>query len=135
MKKNYRRIFGYALIMCICAMILVIGACLSENRLENYQEQYNENMTLSQQQILKLQEQVKTLETEKAELEKTLDDKMSLGSDLVTSQQALSDLKDIYQIYKSGNKDKAKKQFAKIEPLGFDDATLSYYEILSDLLK
>ncbi len=134
MKKNYKKIFGEAIVLAACVLIIVLIACISENRLEGYQEEYEKGMTLSQAQVEKLEAKIEVLEDEKAELQKKLDESLQASADAVTNQQALSDLKDIYETYKSGKTAEAKKQFKKIEPMGFDDATLSYYELLSDIL-
>lgn len=135
MEKNYKRIFGYALIMVISVLIIVLIACLSESRLENFQEQYQDNMTINQKQVLELENQIDRLEKENSKLKEKLEKNLTITSDVVTSQQALSDLKDIYQKYKSGKVAEARSDLDKIEPMGFDDATLSYYELLSDILK
>ncbi len=134
MKKNYKKLYGYAIIMVVCVLVIVLVAALSENRLEGYQTEYEEVMTAGQKQIQLLEEEIESLTNENAELKKELEKFNSLGSDLVTTQQAMSDLKEIYEEYKSGNTAEAKKRFDKIEPIGFEDATLSYYEILKDLL-
>ncbi len=134
MSKNYKKLYGYAVIMVICVLVIVLVACLSENRLEGYQTEYENALTMNQKQIQLLEEEIAKLSKENSELQKKLEENMSLGSDLVTGQQTMSDLKDIYELYKSGKSKDAKKQFSKIEPIGFDDATLAYYEILRDLL-
>ncbi len=134
MSKKYKKLYGYAIIMVICVLVIVLVACLSENRLEGYQTEYENALTLNQKQIQLLEEEIAKLSKENSELQKKLEENMSLGSDLVTGQQTMSDLKDIYELYKSGKAKDAKKQFSKIEPIGFDDATLAYYEILRDLL-
>ena len=135
MEKNYKRIFGYALIMVISVLIIVLIACLSESRLENFQEQYQENITINQKQVLELENKIERLEKENSKLKEKLEKNLTITSDVVTSQQALSDLKDIYQKYKAGKVAEARTDLDKIEPMGFDDATLSYYELLSDILK
>lgn len=134
MKKNYKKIFGEAIVLAACVLIIVLVACISENRLDDYQEEYQKGITLSQAQVEKLQAKIEVLENEKAELQKKLDEALASASDSLTNQQALSDLKDIYEKYKSGKVQEAKKDFKKIEAMGFDDATLSYYELLSDIL-
>ena len=135
MKKNYTKIFGYAFILGVCALLMVLMAYLSENKLEDYEEQYKTDMTISQKQILSLEEQIKKLEKENAKLKAEIGKTESLGSDLVTSQQVLSDLKEIYEKYKSGDVKSAKSALQKIEPIGFDDASLAYYQILIDVVK
>ncbi|MBQ2931360.1 MAG: hypothetical protein IJE62_00745 [Clostridia bacterium] len=134
MKKNYKKIFGEALVLAACVLIIVLVACISENRLDDYQEEYQKDITLSQAQVKKLEDKIDELEGEKAELQKKLDEALASASDSLTNQQALSGLKEIYEKYKSGNKYDAIKEFKKIETMGFDDATLSYYELLSDIL-
>ncbi len=134
MKKNYKKIFGEAIVLAACVLIIVLVACISENRLEGYQAEYEKGMTLSQAQVEKLEAKIEVLEDEKAELQKKVDETLASSSDSITNQQALSDLKDIYEKYKSGKVQDAKKEFKKVETMGFDDATLSYYELLSDIL-
>ncbi len=134
MKKNYKKLYGYAIIMLACVLVIVLIAALSENRLDGYQNQYEKAMTAGQKQIEILEEEIIALTEENSELKRELEDFQKLNSDLVTGQQAMSDLKDIYKMYKSGKAAEAKKQFDKIEPMGFDDATLNYYEVLKDLL-
>ena len=135
MEKNYKRVLGYALIMVISVLIIVLIACLSESRLENFQEQYQDNITINQKQVLELENKIERLEKENSKLKEKLEKNLTITSDVVTSQQALSDLKDIYQKYKAGKVAEARTDLDKIEPMGFDDATLSYYELLSDILK
>ncbi len=148
MQKNYKKIYGYGLIMVVCVLVIVLIAALSENRLDGYQDKYEETMTAGQKQIELLEGEIAELSEKNSELEKRnaeleeenqeikrmLENSQGIGSDLVTAQQAMSDLKDIYKKYKSGKVTEAKRQFGKIEPMGFDDATLSYYEVLKDLL-
>ena len=135
MKKNYKRIFGYAIILGVCALLMVLVTFLSENRFEDFEEQYQNDLTLSQKQIIGLEEQIEKLEKENAKLKMEVGRSESLGSDLVTSQQAISDLKEIYEKYKSGDVKSAKAELQKIEPIGFDDASLAYYQILIDVVK
>ena len=134
MKKNYKRIFGYAIILGVCALLMVGFACLSENRMDDFEEQYQKDMTLSQKQILSLEEQIENLEKENSKLKEELKTTESFGSDLVTSQQVISDLKEIYEKYKAGDVKSAKAALKKIEPMGFDDASLAYYQILVDII-
>lgn len=134
LKKSYKKIFGYGLIMVFCVLAIVLVACLSENKLEGYQLEYEQAMTVSQKQIQSLEAEIARLSEEKAELEKKIEKSMTLQADLATNDQALLDLKDIYDIYKSGKESEAKAKFSKIEPIGFEDMALWYYELLSDVL-
>ena len=133
-KKNYKKIMGYALVMVVSVLIIVLVAALSENKLDEYQLEYEESMTISQKQIATLEEKIKKLEKENSDLEKRIEAGMNFGSDLVTGQQAFLDMKEVYEIYKSGDVKGAKLKFSKIETMGFDDILLGYHEILSEVL-
>lgn len=135
LKKNYKKLFGYAIVMLVCVLIIVLMACLSENRLEGYETEYEESILASQKQIEVLEEKIVELTNENFELKKQLEKNSGLESDLVTAQQALSDMKDIFEMYKGGDLSSAKKAYEKIEPIGFDDSTLAYFELLGELLK
>ena len=135
MKKNYRKLFGYGIIMAVCVLIIVLIACLSENRIEVYEDEYEKSVLATQKQLDGLEEKIVELTNENFELKKQLEKINGLESDLVTTQQALSDMKDIFEIYKNGDLVGAKKAYEKIEPIGFDDSTLAYYELLGELLK
>ena len=134
MKKNYKKLFGYAAVMIACVLVIVLMAALSENRIEGYQTEYEQAMTAGQKQVEALQNEIEKLTKENDELKKAAADVQRQDSDLVTASQAYSDLKGIYDLYKSGKISDAKKQFSKIEPMGFDDITLDYYEVLKALL-
>ena len=135
LKKNYKKLFGYAIVMVVCVFIIVLMACLSENRLEGYENEYEQSILATQKQIDVLEEKIVNLTNENLELKKQLEKNSGLEADLVTSQQALSDMKDIFEMYKTGNLSSAKKAYEKIEPIGFDDSTLAYFELLGELLK
>ncbi len=134
-KKNYKKLYGYALIMVLCVLAIVLVTALSENRLEDYKGEYEEAMTAGQKQIQQLEEKIVQLTNENQKLKNEQEKTQSLGSDLITNQQIISDLKDIYLQYKTGDAKGAKAELDKIEPMGFDDGALFCYEILRDLIK
>lgn len=94
-----------------------------------------QSILATQKQIDVLEEKIVNLTNENLELKKQLEKNSVLESDLVTFQQALSDMRDIFEMYKTGNLSSAKKAYEKIEPIGFDDSTLAYFELLGELLK
>lgn len=134
MKKNYRKILGYALVMTVCVLLIVLVAALSENKISKYEDKYNADLTISQKQIEALEEQIADLSQQNEDLKKQIQNVQNFDSDLVTHQQAMSDMKDIFYLYKGGKKDEALVAFEKINTMGFDDNALSYYELLSALL-
>lgn len=135
LKKNYKKLFGYGIVMLVCVFIIVLMACLSESRIEGYENEYEQSILATQKQIDVLEEKIVTLTNENLELKKQIEKTSGLESDLVTSQQALSDMKDIFEMYKKGDVSLAKDAYKKIEPIGFDDSTLAYFELLGELLK
>ncbi len=147
MKRN-KMIFVYGLIMLVCvALIAVIGLATGPS-VHHDSEKGQNAIDEKQNSIRLLEERVAELEKENAalneEVKKVTEERDALleeskkidtsGSEAVTLEQAMSDLKDIYENYKAGNVAEAKGAFEKIEPMGFDDATLAYYEILKDVL-
>lgn len=134
MKKNYKKVYGYGLIMVVCVILIVLVACLSETRLDSFQEEYELQMTGSQKQIKLLEKQIVDLTEKNRELEEKLQKTATLEAELETGNQALNDLIDIYGQYKDGDKSAAKEKLSKIEPIGFDDTALAYYQLLKDFL-
>lgn len=135
MKKNYKAVLGYALVMTFFVLVIVLISLASENKLSKYQKEYAEGSLASQRQIELLEEKINMLSKENEALEAMLHQNQTLGSDLVTTQQAMSDMKDIFLLYKEGKVKEAKTQFERINTMGFDDNLVSYYELLSFLLK
>lgn len=136
-----RKIIGYALIMIFFVGLIVLIGILSDNKLDTRQEEYEKEIIGTQIQIEALEKKIADLSAENEELKKSLeaekkqnDENVELQSKLETSSQALSGLKDIYDLYKSGSKSQAKDLLSKIEPIGFDDASLAYYELLKDFI-
>ena len=70
MKKNYIKVYGYAVIMIVCVIAIVLIACLSENRLDSYQEEYENTITVNQKQIESLEKEIAMLSDENKELKK-----------------------------------------------------------------
>ncbi|MBQ9737045.1 MAG: hypothetical protein IJV86_01415 [Clostridia bacterium] len=134
MKKNYRTILGYALVMTVCVLLIVFVAALSENKISEYEDKYNAGLTISQKQIQALEKQIADLSQQNEDLKKQIQNVQRVDSDLVTHQQAMSDMKDIFYLYEEGKKEAARDAFEKINTMGFDDNALSYYELLSALL-
>lgn len=134
MKKNYKKVYGYGLIMVVCVILIVLVACLSETRLDTYQEEYESRITGHQKQVEILEKQIVELTEKNRELEEKLQKTAALESELETGNQALNDLIDIFDQYKDGDKTAAKDKFSKIEPIGFDDTALAYYRLLKDFL-
>ncbi len=139
--KISKKIIGYALIMVFFVGIIVLIGILSDNELDSRQKEYEKEILGTQNQIEALEKKIVDLSAENDELKKKLeaeekqnDENVELQSKFETSSQALSDLKDIYDLYKSGDKAQAKALLSKIEPIGFDDASLAYYDLLKDFI-
>ncbi len=149
-KNNNKRVFLYGVIMLLCVAIIVIvglvtGSGIGENNIEgqNLIDEKQNNIRLLEEKVSALEKEVESLKVEKnkyiAQVNSLTEqlDNTSLNteaSDAATHAQAFADLKNIYNTFKAGKVDEAKAAFVKIEPMGYDDATLAYYEILKDLL-
>lgn len=135
MKKDYRRVLIYGLVMLACVIVIVIMGILSQKKIDGYEDEYQNLVTANQNSIRTLEEKIAELEKENKALQKQVNDISSQESDITTQTQVLSDLKDIFEAFKAGKTEEAKNTFKKIEPMGFDDSTLAYYELLKYVLE
>lgn len=135
MKKNNKRIFLFNIVLLVSVSSFVITGCTTRKKTEDNEIVYKNIIEEKQEAFKNLEEENAELKKENKELQTKLTQALSEKSEQATLGQALSDLIDIYELYKSGNKEKAIEKLKKIEPMGFDDATLAYYKILKDLLK
>lgn len=135
MKKDYKRVCIYGIIMLLCVVMIVLVGWLSQRKIDVQEIEYQNLITANQNSIRALEEKVASLEKENKSLKEQLSQSMMLQSDVTTSNQALADLKEIYDTFKSGKKEQARETFKKIETMGFDDTALAYYEILKDMLE
>ncbi len=135
MKRDYKRVCIYGIIMLLCVVVIVVVGWLSQKKIDVQQIEYQNLITANQNSIRTLEEKIAELEKENKELKEQISQSMMLQSDVTTSNQAFADLEEIYDMFKDGKKEQARTAFKKIEPMGFDDATLAYYEILKDMLE
>ncbi|MBQ7097961.1 MAG: hypothetical protein IJN96_07770 [Clostridia bacterium] len=149
-KNDSRRVFLYGVIMLLCVVLIVLigfltGSGIGEDNIEsqNLIDEKQNNIRLLEEKVSALESEVESLTVEKnkyiAQVNSLTEQLQSKPlntdeSDAATYAQAFSDLKNIYETFKAGKVDEAKAAFVKIEPMGYDDATLAYYEILKDLL-
>lgn len=135
MKKDYKKLYLYAIIMTVSVLIIVLIACLSESRISSYQSEYENMLTARKEEINRLQERVAELEDENSELRKQNESSMTAQSKLETQNQIFSDLTQIYMLAKQGKQQEARDLFSAVETNGFDDSALAYYEIIKDMLE
>ncbi len=135
MKRDYKRVLMYGLTMLVCVALILVIAILSDNKIDGYETDYQNLVETSQNNIRILEEKNHQLEKENKDLKEKLEKSMTLESDVATLDQIFSDLREIFEMYRDGKVDAARKRFEKIEPMGFDDETLCYYEALKELMK
>lgn len=135
MKRDYKKLYMYAIIMTMSVLFIVLIACLSESRLDRYQTEYENMLTARQSEIQALEDKLAELEDENYELKKQAEENMTAQSKLDVQNQIMNDLTQVYKLIKEGKKQEAKDNYARIETNGFDDAALSYYEILGSMLE
>lgn len=150
-KNGNRRFFLYGVIMLICVALIVsiglmIGHIIGDNDIEgqNVIDEKQNNIRVLEEKVSVLENELEALKVEKnkyiAQVNSLTEQLQSKPlntdeSDAATLEQAFADLKNIYQTFKAGKVDEAKAAFVKIEPMGYDDVTLAYYEILKDILE
>lgn len=140
MKGKNKRVLLFVMSLLICSV--AISGCTTQKNLKESESVYQEKLKESQAVLSILEEETaelkrknEELEKENKELQTKLTQVLSEKSDITTRDQAMSDLIDIYELYKSGKAKEAAEKIKKIEPMGFDDVTLAYYEILKDILE
>ena len=147
MKKNYKRIFAFGVILIVFSII--ITGCKSKNNLAESEKTNAELLLESQAEVSALKgetaelkrineellSQNDNLDKQNKELQKKLTQALSEKSDITTQDQVMTDLMYIYKLYKSGKATDALVKIKKIEPMGFDDITLAFYEMLKDVLE
>ncbi|MBQ9756875.1 MAG: hypothetical protein IJW15_00440 [Clostridia bacterium] len=135
MKKNYKKVYGYGIIFLVCVIAVVFVGILSQQKTQVKEADYQNLITANQNSIRILEEENAQLKKKISELEKKLSEEKLFVSDVTTSSQAINDMKEIFDTFRAGEKSRAKTDFQKIEPIGFDDNALLYYEILKELLE
>ena len=140
MKKNYKRILAIGVVLIVCLM--TITGCTSKKKLKEAETTYQNLLAESQAALSALEKEAaevksknEELEKENKELQTNLTRVLSDKSDITTRDQVMTDLMDIYSLYQSGKNDEALEKIKKIEPIGFDDETLAFYELLKDVLE
>lgn len=135
MKKDFKKVFGYGLIMIIAVLVIVIIACLSESRVDDAHETYKSVLSENASVIETLEKEKAELENKIAELEKTLENSMDIQAKLDRHNQVMSDLTEVYNFIKEGKNGLAADRLKVIEPVGFDDGELAFYEALRNMVK
>lgn len=134
MKKDFKKLYTYGLIMIVCVIIIVIFAWLSSSKLESSQADYESRLMQNRNQIEELEKRIADLEDEKYKLEKEVKKNTDAQAKLDAANQALNDLTEVFKLIEAGDTETAKEKFSKIETNGFDDAALAFYGALSSIL-
>jgi len=135
MKKDFKKVYGYGLIMIVAVLIIVVIAFLSESRVDDAHEEYKNVLSVNEGIINQLEEKVDELEAENESLRKDAENNMDIQAKLDKHNQIMSDLTEVYNYIKDGKQTLAVEKLAKIEPVGFDDGELAFYEALKELVK
>lgn len=131
MKKDFKRLYTYGLIMIICVIAIVIIAAMSQ--LESTQA-IEDKLTQNLTQIENLEKRIADLEEEKHELEKKLSKNSEAEAKLEKAEQSLNDLTEIYKLAEAGELEKAKEKLDGMDTNGFSDAALAFYGALDEIL-
>jgi len=140
--KSNKMVFVYGLIMLACVVVMiVIGFATSpEHDSESSPEGQNlidekqNNVRLLEEKVSELEGEIETLKVEKnkyigriEELEQQIQNQ--------PSETTVAELKTIFETYKSGAVDEAKEAFEQLDPTGYDEVSLAYYEILKEVIE
>ncbi len=134
-KKDIKKLYIYAAIMLVFVTAIVLVVSLSENRIDNYQTEYENKIMVGQAQIENLEKRIVELEEENHKLKQEIENKLTIQTELDTQVQVMNDLTEIYKLIKDGKISDAKEKFSKIETNGFDDSSLAFYEAIKKILE
>lgn len=135
MKKNIKKLYVYGLIMIVCVIVIVLIAWMSDTRVNNYQSEYETQLTARQSEIDVLQKRIAELEDKNSELEKTNKENIDALAKLDKYSQTMNDLTEVYKLFKDGKEEEAKNLFSQLDTAGYDDGALAFYEILKEILQ
>lgn len=135
MKKNIKKLYVYGLIMIVCVIVIVLIAWMSDTRVNNYQSEYETQLTARQSEIDVLQKRIAELEDKNSELEKTNKENIDALAKLDKYSQTMNDLTEVYKLFKDGKEEEAKNLFSQLDTTGYDDGALAFYEILKEILQ
>ena len=102
MKKDFKRLYTYGLIMIVCVIIIVIFAWLSSTKLESSQADYEDKLMQNRTQIEELEKRIADLEDEKYKLEKEVKKNTDAQAKLDVANQALNDLTEVFKLIEIG---------------------------------
>ena len=148
MKREFKKVYGYALIMVVVVMLIVLIVCLSEAQNEKKVNTYKAALEKNKSEVELLQDKVKLLESEKGtletekgaleiekgELESQLKTSMDIQAKADKHNQIMGELTEVYNFYKDGETTKATEKLESIDSTGFDDGELAFCEALKVLL-
>ena len=139
MFRKDKKLFITLILMFLIVASLILITWLYEGRNREYEDAIAakdktlNSITMSYGELKEenktLTKTVKELKEENELLKNSLGT-FSTETDFATYQQILNDLSDISLMIKEGNKEGAKEELLKINPSGFDNTALSFYESL-----
>ena len=142
MKKFDRKIFLYAIIMIAAVLVLILFVYFSEQRYENMEDVFENQILIQEEKTELFQEKIKMLEEKNLELEKEnknlkkeLNTKSGSSSNGETYQQSMKMLSEIYLLIESGEIEKAKAELERFDTSTFDDTVISFKKALENLVK
>ncbi len=142
MKKFDRKIFLYAIIMIAAVLVLILFVYFSEQRYENMEDVFENQILIQEEKTELFQEKIKMLEEKNLELEKEnknlkkeLNTKNGSSSNGETYQQSMKMLSEIYLLIESGEIEKAKAELERFDTSTFDDTVISFKKALENLVK
>ena len=128
--------------MIAAVLVLILFAYFSEQRYENMEDVFENQILVQQEKSELFQKKVEILEEKNLELEKEnkklkkeLNSKNGSSSNSETYQQSMKLLSEIYLLIENGETEKAKAELKKFDTSTFDDTVISFKKALENLVK
>lgn len=130
MGEQKKKLFTYAIIMLVAAVIIVLIAYMSENRVDIYEQQ----ITKSESEVAASQAELVKLRDDNYELTKINEQYMTTASDFENYRVLLNTVKEAWDLHNAGDDEAAAKKLETLDRTTLDDTVGAFYDsVLSQI--
>lgn len=124
MQEQRKKLFSYAIIMLVAAVLIVLIAYMSENRADMYESEITKNQT----EIELIQSQLAQLTNENYELKKQNEKNMTAASDFEDYRIKLDIIKAAWEMHNAGDNEGALLKLSELDRAALDDTSGAFYD-------
>jgi len=124
MQEQRKKLFSYAIIMLIAAIIIILIAYMSENRADMYENQ----LTKSESEVASVQAELVRLSNENFELKKQNEKNLTVASDFENYRVTLDIIKNAWELHNTGDNEAAQAKLSEVDRTTLDDTAGAFYD-------